>query len=63
MLPADLRLSIPVASLVAINSYAVDVRYSDDWREPRRSDAIRAFEVAGRVRTEARSLLPGEALI
>jgi hypothetical protein len=63
MLPAKLRLSIPVASLVAINPYAVDVRYSDDWREPRRSDAIQAFEVAERVRTEARGLLPGEALI
>jgi HEPN domain-containing protein len=62
MLPPDRRLSIPLASLVAINPYAVDVRYSDDWREPRRADAIQAFEVADRVRTEARSLLPGEAL-
>lgn len=63
MLPAHLQLSIPVACLVTINPYAVDVRYSDDWREPQCGDAIQAFEVAERVRTEARGLLPVEALI
>ena len=63
VLPPDKKLSIPVASLVAINPYAVDVRYSDDWREPRRGDAIQALEIAERVRTEVRRLLPAEALI
>lgn len=63
LLPADKQLSIPAGALVAVNPYAVDVRYSDDWREPRRHDAIQALEVAQRVRTEVRSLLPSEALI
>jgi HEPN domain-containing protein len=63
LLPPDKGLSIPVESLVAINPYAVDVRYSDDWREPRRSDAYQALEVAQRVRTEVRRLLPAGALI
>jgi len=63
LLPPDKQLSIPVTSLVAINPYAVDVRYSDDWREPRCSDAVQALEVAQRIRAEARGLLPPEALI
>ena len=63
LVPPDKQLSIPVASLVAVNPYAVDVRYSDDWREPRLGDAVRSLEVAERVRTEVRRLLPAEALI
>ncbi len=62
MLPPDLRMSVPASSLVSINPYAVDIRYADDWREPRRNDAIRVFEIAERVRKEARNLLPSEAL-
>jgi HEPN domain-containing protein len=62
LLPPDKELSIPIAALVSINPYAVDVRYSDDWREPRRVDAIQALAVAERVRTEVRRLLPAGAL-
>jgi HEPN domain-containing protein len=62
MLPPDRQLSIPLTSLAAINPYAVEVRYSDDWREPRRDDALQALEIAQRVRAEARDLLPPEAL-
>jgi HEPN domain-containing protein len=63
LLPPDKHVSIPVTSLVAINPYAVDVRYADDWREPTRFDAIQALEIAQRVRTDVRVLLPAEALI
>jgi HEPN domain-containing protein len=63
MLPPAKRLSVPLPSLVAINPYAVDVRYADDWREPTRGDALAAFELAARVRIEARGLLPSEALV
>jgi HEPN domain-containing protein len=62
LLPLDLQLSVPVTSLVAINPYAVQVRYADDWREPSRSDAIQALALAQQVRTQVRNLLPAEAL-
>jgi HEPN domain-containing protein len=62
LLPAEARPSVQAAQLVAMNPYAVDVRYADDWREPQREDALRAVEVAQRVRTEARRLLPPGAL-
>jgi HEPN domain-containing protein len=62
LLPSDWQLSTPVASLVALNPYAADARYADDWREPSRSDAIRALELAQQVRTEVRNRLPREAL-
>jgi len=63
LLPPDKRISIATESLVAINSYAVEVRYSDDWLEPRRDEAIQAFELAERVRADIRRMLPPEALI
>jgi HEPN domain-containing protein len=63
MLPPAKRLSVPLPSLVAINPYPVDVRYAYDWREPTRGDALAAFELAARVRIEARGLLPSEALV
>jgi HEPN domain-containing protein len=62
LLPAEQRLSVPVARLVAINPYAVDVRYADDWREPDRDEAIHALETAEAVRAEALSLLPKEVV-
>jgi hypothetical protein len=45
-----------------MNPYAVDVRYADDWWEPQREDALRSVELAQRLRTEARRLLPPDAL-
>ena len=41
----------------------VEVRYADDWLEPQREDALRSFELAERVGTEARRLLPPDVLI
>jgi hypothetical protein len=35
-----------------------DVRYADDWREPRLNDAKRAIAPAWRVRAAVRELLP-----
>ncbi len=63
LLPAEARPSVQAAQLVAMNPYAVDVRYADDWQEPQREEALRSLELAERVRTEARRLLPAEALI
>ena len=62
LVPAERHLSLPVTDLVAMNPYAVDVRYADDWREPQRDDAIRSLELAQVVRKEVRDLLPDEAL-
>lgn len=45
-----------MAILVAMNSYAVDVRYADDW-EPRRDDAVQALAIAESVCAEVRRLL------
>jgi HEPN domain-containing protein len=61
LLPADKQLSVPMAALVAMNPYAVDIRYADDWREPRRDDAVQALATAERVRAEVRRFLPEEA--
>ena len=62
LVPAEKQLSLSVTDLVAMNPYAVDVRYGDDWREPQREDAIRSLELAEVVRKEVRGLLPDEAL-
>jgi hypothetical protein len=62
LLPVEARPSVQAAQLVAMNPYAVDVRYADDWREPQREHALRSLELAERIRTEARRLLPPDAL-
>jgi HEPN domain-containing protein len=61
-LPAELHARFPAANLVVMNLYAVDIRYSDDWREPGRTEALQAFKTAVAIRAEARRLLPVEAL-
>ncbi len=62
LLPADRQLAVPLTTLVALNPYSVDTRYADDWREPRRDDAVQALAIAESVREEARRLIPEEAL-
>jgi HEPN domain-containing protein len=62
LLPSGRSLSVPLADMAGMNPYAVDVRYADDWREPGPDEAIRSLELAERIRTEVRSLLPLEAL-
>ncbi|MBA3976262.1 MAG: DNA-binding protein [Candidatus Solibacter sp.] len=62
LLPKDKQLSVPLPTLAAMNPYAVEVRYADDWREPQLSDANAALEIAQRVRDEVRRLLPSDAL-
>ena len=63
LLPSEAHLSVTPDQLGVMNPYAVDIRYSDDLPEPRRSDAIRSLELGGKARTEARLLLPPEALV
>ena len=62
LLPAEKRLAVTAGELGAMNPYAVDVRYADDWRAPQRTDALRAMELAERTRAEIRKLLPSEVL-
>jgi hypothetical protein len=57
------RPSVQAAQLVAMNPYAVEVRYADDWLEPQRGDALRSLELAERIGAEARRLLPAGLLI
>ena len=63
LLPAEARPSVQAAQLVAMNPYAVEVRYADDWLEPQREEALRSLGLAEKVGTEARRLLPAEVLI
>lgn len=62
MLPPGLGLSVPLPDLVALNPFAVEVRYADDWIEPTRLQALEAISIANAVRSEARTRLPAEAL-
>ena len=60
--PSPLRQAIAATAPSSLNPYAVDVRYADDWREPRRAEAVRAMEIAATLRAAARQALPFEAL-
>jgi HEPN domain-containing protein len=61
-LPPAIKPEIEVTALASLNPYAVDVRYADDWREPHRTDAVRAMEIAALLRASARRALPVDAL-
>ena len=63
LLPAAARPMIDASGLSALNPYAVEVRYADEWREPQRNDALRAMEIATALRSAARELLPADALL
>ncbi len=62
LLPAEERPAVVPQDLAAMNPYAVEVRYADDWREPLRDDAMRALQLAENIRREARNRLPIGAL-
>ncbi len=61
-LPLEKGLSIGPAELAALNPYAVEARYADDWREAGCEEAARAVETAQRVRRAVRGFLPEGAL-
>ncbi len=61
-LPASYRLAELSEVLGSMNPYALDVRYTDDMREPQLADALRALEIAEAVRAEMRNRLPADAL-
>jgi HEPN domain-containing protein len=61
-LPPTMQAEFPVAAVIALNPYAVDVRYADDWHEPGGSEAATALQTAETIRAEVRRLLPAEAL-
>jgi HEPN domain-containing protein len=58
LLPSEQRHSLPSARMAALNTYAVEVRYADDWKDPGRSEAMAALELAQSVRDHARAMLP-----
>lgn len=62
LIPLDSPLRVRVEDLVELNPYAIDVRYADDWREPRLCDAERALSLASQVRAAVRELLPPSAI-
>jgi len=62
LLPRDIQPEMEAAALSSLNTYAVDVRYPDDWREPQRDEAVRAMEIAATLRTSARRALPQDTL-
>ena len=63
LIPSEARPSVSAMELAAMNPYAVDVRYADDWRDPRREDAVQSLTLAEAVRTEIRLLLPHDSLL
>jgi len=54
--PAESRPSVPAAQLVAMNPYAVEVRYADDWLEPQREEHCGPLNSLRESETEARRL-------
>jgi HEPN domain-containing protein len=60
LLPAGIRFLVPSDELVVITPYAVEARYPGDWGRPVRADAVRAVQIARRVRTAVRSQLPDD---
>ena len=58
LIPLELHFPVRVEDLVEMNPYAIDIRYTDDWREPQLNDAKRALELASKVRAAVRKLLP-----
>lgn len=53
-----LKCLLTYLSIQAPNPYSVEVRYSDDWCEPRLSDAQRALTLAADVRAAVLKLIP-----
>jgi hypothetical protein len=47
-----------IDELAHLNSYAVEVRYADDWREPDIADARAALVLALEIRNSVSRLLP-----
>jgi HEPN domain-containing protein len=58
LIPLTQAFPLRIEDLVLLNPYAVDVRYADDWHEPRSSDARRALALALDVRAAVRHILP-----
>lgn len=49
-LPDEIRSQLDPAELVELNPYAVETRYPGDWEALMREDAVRAVQIARRVR-------------
>ncbi len=62
LLPPQAQLTIPSSDLVEINPYAVETRYPGDWEPQTRQDAIRAVEIARRLREAVRGQLPPQII-
>ena len=61
-LPPDIHVDIPKSELDEMTPYAVQFRYPDDWFPMTRERALRAIEIARRVRQAVRAHLPPQAL-
>ena len=60
LIPAEQHFPLRAEDLGELNPYAVDIRYIDDLREPRLSDAKRAMDLAAKVRDAVRELVPAQ---
>ena len=58
LIPLEQCFPMRVKDLTEMNPYAIDIRYTDDWREPQLSDAKRALSLASKVRAAVRKLIP-----
>ena len=63
LIPMEHGLPLRLVELVELNPFAVDIRYADDWREPRLGDAKRAFWLASEIPAAVRELLPPPVVI
>jgi HEPN domain-containing protein len=60
LIPSEDRTSLNVDKLADLNSYAVEVRYADDWREPDIENAKAALALALEIKDSISRLLPSE---
>ena len=62
LLSSEPTLQTDVDALLALNRYTVEARYPGDWEPMDRPEAERAVELARKLRTAVRALLPKDIL-
>ena len=62
LLPQPARPSVELDEVAEINPYSVEARYPGDWEPLNRAEAVRALEIALKVRQGVRDLLPAHLL-
>ena len=62
LIPQSFRIEFPKGELEELNPYAIETRYPGDWESYEREDAVRAIEVAKKVRQAIHRHLPPQVV-